>query len=329
MEYKVSIIVPVYNVSPFLPRCIQSLMKQTLSDVEYIFVDDCSTDDSYDVLWRELQKYSPRLEHVQVIRHPQNKGLPSARNSGLKRAKGEFVFHCDSDDYLEIDAMELLFEVAKSEGSDLVWCDWFLTYPKSERYMSQKMILEVTPLHYLTEILYGRLKYNVWNKFIKRSLYERNQISFPDGYGMGEDMTMIKLVAVAAKVSYLPKALYHYLKYNTEAFTNNFNDKHFSQMLHNAEDTFSFLQNISIEEVEEVINGFKLNLKFPFLISNSYSSYRIWVTLYPESNKFIMKNPYIGVRAKLLQWLASNRLFFLLWIYNQVVYKFIYRLRFK
>ena len=98
----VSVIIPIYKVEKYVCRCAETLMQQTLEDVEYIFVDDATPDKSMEVLSTVLAKYPHREEQIHIIHHKKNQGLPAARNSGLRIATGEYVFHCDSDDYVVI-----------------------------------------------------------------------------------------------------------------------------------------------------------------------------------------------------------------------------------
>ena len=100
-ENKVSVIIPIYKVEKFIERCVCSLMEQTLQEVEYIFVDDATPDKSIEVLERCLTLY-PNRKSV-ILHHAQNQGLPAARNTGLQVASGKYIFHCDSDDYVEQD----------------------------------------------------------------------------------------------------------------------------------------------------------------------------------------------------------------------------------
>lgn len=128
---KISVIIPIYNVERFITRCAISLMKQTLKeDVEFIFVDDATPDRSIDLLQEVINQYPERRNQVRLIRHAKNKGLPAARNSGLKVAVGEYIFHCDSDDWLELDMLETLYDVAVKKQADIVWCDWWLSFKK-------------------------------------------------------------------------------------------------------------------------------------------------------------------------------------------------------
>ena len=172
---KISVIVPIYKVEPFIARCAKSLMEQTLTDVEYIFVDDASPDGSIAMLLKVLADYPKRSNHVKILTHTENKGLPAARNTGLAVAQGEYIFHCDSDDFVEPDMLDQLYRKATDIDADIVWCDWWLSFAKNERYMKQPEFH--TPIDALKGMLSGVMKFNVWNKLIRRSLYVENKIN--------------------------------------------------------------------------------------------------------------------------------------------------------
>ena len=318
----ISVIVPIYKVENFIGRCVDSLMKQSLRQgVEYIFVDDCSPDKSMLVLNEVLNSYPERKSNILIIKHKENKGLPSARNTGMQYASGKYIYHCDSDDYLEDNALELLLQQAESLHADIVWCDWFLTFSKNERYMKQPVYF--TPDEALKGILKGHMKYNVWNKLVLHSLYTENGILFPDGHGMGEDMTMIRLFACASKIAYLPTALYHYVKTNNEAYTTSFSHKALSDIQWNDTKTIDFLLYKKGESILCEINCFKLNVKYPFLISDRRDMYELWQTWFPESNSYIFRNNG-SIRSRLLQYAASKRLFWLIRLHYFLVYRFVY-----
>src|SRR5690606_34101887 len=109
MVYFISVVIPIYNVEKYIERCVRSLFEQTLQNVEYIFVDDSSLDRSVEIVKQILNEYVDRQSHVHFVEHPQNRGLPAARNSGVSKAKGDYIFHCDSDDWLEKDALYELY----------------------------------------------------------------------------------------------------------------------------------------------------------------------------------------------------------------------------
>lgn len=324
---KVSVIVPVYRVEKFIEKCAASLFSQTLDDVEFIFVDDASPDNSMAVLEKCIQQYPQCQAQIRMLTHKENKGLPAARNTGLAAASGEYVFHCDSDDFVEPDMLETLYDEAKKKDADIVWCDWYLSFEHNERYMKQPDY--ATPMEALKAMLAGLMKFNVWNKLVRRRLYADNQISFPAGYAMGEDMTMMLLFAVAGKVAYIPQAFYHYVKLNTEAYSQNFSLNHLESVKHNIRTVELFLHSRLGNVLDLEIACMKLEAKFPFLMSNRKEMYRLWERTYPEANAYILRNHYISRRRRWVQWCAAKQLWFLVrlhgWIVGKLIYGIIYR----
>lgn len=323
MNTKVSVIIPVYNVEEFIQKCAKSLFEQTLQEVEYIFIDDATPDRSIELLERTLVEYPHRKEFVKVIHHSTNKGLPAARNTGLNVATGEYIFHCDSDDYVDPDMLETLYAKTQNGNVDIVWCDWFLTFGQNERYMKQPHY--ATPIEAVKAMLGGAMKFNVWNKLIKRDLYQKNGIEFPAGYGMGEDMTMILPFAFAKKVEYVPKAFYHYVKTNSRAFTQNHSVKHLGDLQYNVRRIENSLRRIYGTSLNKEIAFLKLETKFPLLIMGCCSEqYKQWTLLYPEANKYICQNTYISFRSRALEWCAWKKQWWAIRLYYILIIKFIY-----
>lgn len=323
MEYKVSVIIPVYKVEKFIERCARSLMGQTLADVEYIFVDDASPDGSISLLRQVLADYPERKNHVRIMTHPENKGLPVARNTGLSVAQGKYIFHCDSDDFVEPDMFEQLYNKATETDADIVWCDWYLTFEKSERYMKQPNF--TTAEEALKAMLSGRMKFNVWNKLVNRELYAKNHITFPSGYAMGEDMTMMLLFVHAQKVIYLPKAFYHYVKLNTSAISSNYSEKHWEDLKYNVSRIEKYLYNTYKHKFDKEIAFLKLEAKYPLLImSPKMSLYRLWNNLYPEANHYILKNKNISLRSRFVQTCARYHLYWAVWLHYQLICHLVY-----
>lgn len=312
----ISIIIPIYKVEAFIERCVTTLMEQTLREIEYIFVNDATPDSSIKILNEVISRYPERKEQVRIVHHETNKGLPAARNTGLALAKGEYIFHCDSDDYVEPTMLEEMFHTAKTQDADIVWCDWYLTFAENERYMKQPSHNE--PMEALKAMLSGAMKYNVWNKLARRSLYTENSIYFPTGYGMGEDMTMMMLFAHAKHVAYIPKAFYHYVKTNTNAFSQTYSEKHLNELSYNAQRIINYMQSIYSEALQRELSFFKLEVKFPFLIANQFERWEAW---YPEANKHIMQNKSISSRSRYIQWLATKKRYWLIGLYNQILEK--------
>lgn len=324
---KVSVIIPIFRVEKFIERCAISLFEQTLDSIEYIFVDDTTPDKSIEILTDVLERYPQRKPQVTILRHDVNKGLPAARNSGLSVAGGEYVFHCDSDDYLENNALEQMLNVAEKTDSDIVWCDYYLSFSMNERIMVQPNYSNSQEA--IKGMLSGTMKYNVWNKLAKRRLYVNNSISFPAGHSMGEDMTMIKLFAHAKKVAYINAPLYHYIRLNTDAMTQSYSERKIADIEFNVAQTLDYLLKNCKFDLTQEFAFFKLSTKLPLLISDKICNYRIWNELYPEANKYILKNKKQSVRIRALQWFASKKVYWVVKMYNIILNKLIYGMLYK
>lgn len=297
-------------------------MEQTLREVEFIFVDDASPDGSMGVLHKTLADYSERAKQVRILKHEQNKGLPAARNTGLAVAEGEYIFHCDSDDYVEREMLEEMYAKAKEQDADYLWSDFWLSFEQNERYMQVRSY--ATPREALQGVLEGAMKYNVWNKLVRRSLYTESGIEFPAGHSMGEDMTMIRLLACAKRVAYIPKAYYHYVRLNMSALTQTFSERHLIDIRHNVDQTVAFLRKVLGTGIEREVALFQLSVKLPFIISDKRIDYQRWKAWYPEANRYIWEAQSLPWRTKLVQWFAAKGQFWAVWLYYKAVYKLIY-----
>ena len=321
----ISVIIPFYKVVPFVERCTRSLLEQTLEEVEFIFVDDASPDESRSIIERVASEYS---RHVRILTHTQNQGLPAARNTGLAEAKGDFIYHCDSDDYLELTMLEELYRTAVEQEADLVYCDFYLDFGTSQRVMANPTYTD--PVQMVKEgFLAGLMKYNVWNKLVKRSLYEKSNLQFPSGHAMGEDMTMIALATHATRTAHVAKPLYHYVKLNSNAYSNTFSQRHLDDICFNADRTLALLQDWNVPDKERYLFFFKLNIKLPFLFSNERSQYRLWRKWYPEANRYISQNIHQPHRTRLVQQWAAAGLFPLVRLYSYLVNHLFYGIRYR
>ena len=316
---KVSVIVPVYGVEEFVGRAVESMMLQTLKDVEYIFIDDCTPDNSMHIVREVVARYPDRAANVKILTHNENRGLPAARNTGLAAATGKYIFHWDSDDYAAPEMLEDMFAFAEKNGADFVWADWFLTFGSGSRLMRERSV--PSPAEALTMTLAGEMKYNVWNKLIVRDLYTQIDIIFPEGRAMGEDMTIIKLLAVAHRVNHLAKAYYHYVRTNADALTKQYSVAHLEQLRANTSDICSYLSG---KATERELAWFKLNVKLPFLFTGRRSDISLWKSWYPEADRYIMTNGYQAPRTRLLQWCAAHGLSLVNMAYNMIIHKIIY-----
>lgn len=210
MNPLVSVIVPVFGVEPYIERCARSLFEQTFKEVEYIFVDDCTKDGSVKVLERVILDY-PEV-NVRIIHKERNGGLPQARRSGVEVATGDYVLHIDSDDWVERDMIASLYERALAEDADMVCCDWV------EEYADHVVAKSHQPMdrdRYYERILSLEADAYVWCRLVKRALYEG--VDFPVNNMFEDYVITSQLLKRCRKVSFIPKAYYHYLRSNVNS----------------------------------------------------------------------------------------------------------------
>lgn len=325
---KITVIIPCFGVESFIRQCAESLMKQTLQDVEFLFVNDCSKDKSMERLDAVLRKYPERTNQIKILEHRENRGLPAARNTGLKVAVGEYVFHCDGDDWIEPTMLEEMYNEAKKKDADIVWCDYYESYKEHEVYKKEPGGSCADEA--VRNMLSRTMQYNVWNKLVRRSLYIDNKIVFPEGRSMGEDLTMIKLFAMADKICYLPKAYYHYVKWNTGAMTQVFNQKKLNELKENIEDLSYFLNNTRPGVLCNEMDYMKLWAKFRFLLTTGKEgAYKLWREWFPESNNNIQSLPGANRRIKLLMQMAAKNQWWFVWLHYWILLKGIYPLVYK
>ena len=238
---KVSVIVPVYGVEKYIERCARSLFEQTLDDMEYLFIDDCSPDCSVKILKGVLDDYPHRKNQVIIHRMLQNSGQAAVRKWGIQNATGEYVIHCDSDDWVDTTIYQKLYDKAILENSDIVVCG----FNETDGYNILKSSIHCfdTKEEYISNMLCMKDTWAVWNKLCKRDLC--NTLLFPE-HNMGEDMYMtFQLVLKAPKISIVKEFLYNYY-YNRESITKvQAEEKRYNnwrQSVSNAQCVFELLQ---------------------------------------------------------------------------------------
>ena len=143
MRPKLSVIIPIYGAENSIEKCAESLFRQTLDDIEYIFVNDCTPDRSIEVLQSVIDRYPNRRDQIRIINLPTNFRLAAARNIGLKQAKGLYVIHCDPDDWVDTTLYEDMYSLASRRDYDIVSCDYMVEYENN----SQNLIRLPSVIH--------------------------------------------------------------------------------------------------------------------------------------------------------------------------------------
>ena len=200
---KVSVIVPIYNVERFVKRCLDSLVNQSLQEIQIILVNDGSTDESGNIAKEYASKYTNKIIYLEK----ENGGLSDARNFGMRYAEGEYIAFLDSDDYVENTMYEEMYNKALQENSDYVECDFLWEYPNKVK--KDKRIPYSNKKEMLTNV-----RVVAWNKLIKREILEKNNISFPKGLRYEDIEFTYKLIPYLNKVSYVDKEFVHYVQRN-------------------------------------------------------------------------------------------------------------------
>ena len=206
---KVTVVIPVYGVEKYIERCARSLFEQTLDDIEYIFIDDCSPDNSIAILKTIVDEYPERKLQIRIERMPHNSGLPTVRKRGIELATGDYVIACDSDDWVEIRMYEEMYEYAILNDLDLVHCDIDIVNDNNNVIRSLSTQHDSLQSDELKEmIINGLISNSLCNKLVKRSIYLDNPIDYPV-FGMDEDNALaIQLAYFSNKLGYIKKSYY-------------------------------------------------------------------------------------------------------------------------
>ena len=207
---KVSVIIPVYSVEPYIAKCARSLFTQTLDDIEYLFINDCTPDKSIAVIQKILAEEFPhRKSHVKIINMMQNSGQAKVRETGIRHATGDFIINCDSDDWVEKDADEKMYSCAIRNSAEMVFCDYYDTNGTVSFKKIQRASWDNKEL-LLGEFIRGSVKGSLCTVMVKKALFNNPIFTFPKG-DMIEDVTMIvQLLYFSNVIVHLNEHLYYY-----------------------------------------------------------------------------------------------------------------------
>lgn len=215
---KVSIIVPVYNVERFIERCSRSLFEQSYSNLEYIFINDCSPDKSIDVLNDVIEGYPERKGTIKIVNHDINRGISATRNTGLDNSTGEFVVFVDSDDWLDSHAIELLVKKQSENDADMVSGSRLIHYEDKEELFPEREYKDKVQM--TLQMMQHSLDHFVTGRLFRKSLFTDNGLRWNEGYDIAEDRYMMTLLAYHAKVYYtVDSVVYHYERGNVNSVT--------------------------------------------------------------------------------------------------------------
>ena len=293
MNQLISVIVPVYNVEKYIGRCVKSILEQSYRRLEILLVDDGSTDQSGSL----CDEWERKDERIRVF-HKENGGLSDARNEGIRNAKGEYLCFIDSDDYVEPQMIQVLYENLIASNADMSVCEFEKQQEGKEAafpYDGNHRIKEyegeeVLALLYSKEFLNRSTIVVAWNKLYRRELFDG--IWYPVGRLHEDEYVIHRLLYKAGKLVYTSQSFYHYMQ-REQSIMSSFSEKKIWDMLAAYEERISFLLQIEKREYAK--------LECKEWLYKAKKSYKLCEQKKPEIYKKIQKSIKARSRRLLLK----------------------------
>lgn len=249
----ISIIIPVYGVEKYIERCAKSLFEQTYDNIEYVFVDDCTPDNSIEILNKIGASYRQRWSKVNVIRNITNLGQAEVRNIGVKHCHGDFLMHVDSDDWLDIDVIEKCIMEQQSSNADIVLFGRKI-YRKSG-VVTHDVNLPSNIENLICQILKRQFDANIWGMLIRSTLYTNNIVCIK-GVNMSEDYQIVpKIVYYAKSCAVARDTYYNYEMRNVNSISASFAEKNVRQEWVTLDELSSFFKDKPYKYKESIDYG--------------------------------------------------------------------------
>lgn len=287
MEIKVSICVPVYGVENYIERCAVSLFEQTYSNIEYVFVNDQSPDNSWNILHKVIARYPKLISRVKLLEHDKNRGSAAVRNTALVNASGDYIMWVDSDDYIETDAVERCISVVAEKDTDVVLFNYQEIKIGGNRFVK---IPHLAVKERTIALLKREIPVCLWCGIIRRSLYTDNNIKFKDDVNNGEDFSVMPRLAFwAKKVSYIDEFLYHYDCTRENTYTRRFSRDKSQQMFGAISVLEKFFSDKSSEYKQVLIQGKMKYIIGELVASATFGDKEYFYLMSRELDKFNSK----------------------------------------
>lgn len=292
---KISVIIPIYNVEQHLKRMIESVLVQDFQEFELICVDDGSTDSSGEICDNFVYQ-DPR---VKVI-HQTNSGVSIARNKGLNLVKSKYFIVLDSDDYLESNALSLMYNKSERENSDVTMCSVRIQYDNHNHII--KIPQNLSNIQYLQDMLNDNLPIALWNKLIRTDFANRHNIKFINNMNFGEDLVYTtQLFVNNPKISIVDNVLYEYACRNSTNSTATLikNRKKLDQYFYSLSILTNILDNKNIS-INEIVDKKKAIAKILAIESGLYKRKEIIAIFNKESKRYIRNNYKLDFAIQLI-----------------------------
>lgn len=305
---KVSVIIPVYNVEPYIERCARSLFEQTLEEIEYIFVNDCTPDASMRILQNVLEDYAQRKNQIIIINQPYNMGAAKAREVGIKAATGEYIIHCDSDDWVDCDMYRQMYEKAKADNLDYVICR-SICYTDGINHTLVTNTISDNREQFIEDMLHGETTVSLCSRLVKAATYQSDRIMIPCGHMMEDRAYSIQIAYFSKSYGYVEGSLYYYFQHG-DSVCGRKDEASLVRNFKDAAENMAIIEKFfkregvypryskALCQAEFVVMGFLMPLLEK---SNKYRN--MWMNTFPEAVKAIWRSPMIGFSLKVKSFL--------------------------
>ncbi|MDD6252624.1 MAG: glycosyltransferase [Bacteroidales bacterium] len=301
MNPTVSVIVPIYNVSRFLPECIESVINQTYDDFELILVDDGSTDDSGDI----CDNYAKADNRIRVIHKP-NGGLTSARNAGLNIATGEWIMHLDGDDWIDSEILKVLVAAGDKQSADIVFGDFLMVSDNDSRPNSALDWLVVGGEFSLKNYI-SSVWTTAWGSIVRRRIYSQNRIYSPTEITYCEDFhLMVRLCFFANRVVHVSIPLYNY-RQRSSSVMHNLNKRTELDEQWAYQDIIRFFKEQNVYADYKTVMNWRVLKSAQELLLNPADLDRFH-ELYKDGRRDMWSCPFVNTKVKILAWMMTHHL---------------------
>lgn len=301
----ISICIPVYNVAPYIERCIRSLMEQTYNHLEYIFVDDCSTDSSLELVRAITNQYPERCAHTHIIRNSENRGVSYTRRICIETAKGDYIVWVDSDDYVELDMIEKLYTLLIQNHADVISGGNYVNY-RNKQWIEQPFP-EFDNFDSVSFPLQG-VFCSLWGAIYKRELFHLDSM-VPDGMDYLEDrLYRLKIALSNAKIVHVNDLTYHYI-IRESSITSTVSEKTLKCFILFWQTVDRLLADYNLtDKYKNLVDYAKVQNKTSLMLhTNSMKIRKEYAPLFHEEEKKVMHNLSKGY------WLMSHLIHYKLW----------------
>ncbi len=256
-KIKVSIIVPVYNVSQYLSRCLESLINQTLKNIEIIVIDDCSTDNSYQI----AKEYEKKDNRIVLLKNEKNEGVAFTRNRGLEIANGEYIGFVDSDDWVSIDFYEKLYNSAKKGDFDIAKGSRVEVYQDGSQKIENSLNKRIKEGLKKKLPIFCLFEYEFWSAIYKKSLLKENNIRFESYLKSAQDYLFLFFVGIYSKtIIIVDDIFYYYYCQRKGSIYNSRTKSHYERILHLTNIIINTLNSLELNKnIYDISYNLKIN----------------------------------------------------------------------